>query len=299
MSTVAVVAHARKSLGGGLDELREVLAREGFPGPLWYEVNKSRKAPKRARRALAAGADLIFVWGGDGMVQRCVDALAGTEAALAILPAGTANLLARNLDVPADLAEAVRIGLHGQHRRLDTGTVNGEHFAVMAGAGLDALMISDASRTMKARFGRLAYLYTGAANLGAKGMRATIKVDGSVFFSGRLSCVLAGNVGTLFGGIEVFPEARPDDGALELGVVTARNAAQWARTLGRVAAGQPARSPFVRVTRGKRIRIKFREESGYELDGGARKPAGKLRINVRPGSIRVCVPARQAVGGNR
>ena len=81
MPRVAVVAHAGKSFGGGLAELREVLAREGFPDPLWYEVAKSRKAPKCARRALANGAGVIFVWGGDGMVQRCIDAVARTEAA--------------------------------------------------------------------------------------------------------------------------------------------------------------------------------------------------------------------------
>ena len=134
MTTVAVVAHSRKSFGGGLPELREVLAREGFSDPLWYEVNKSRKAPMRARRALSEGAELVFVWGGDGMVQRCVDAVTGTDAALAILPAGTANLLATNLAIPADLTDAVRVGLHGEQRMIDTGTVNGEHFAVMAGA---------------------------------------------------------------------------------------------------------------------------------------------------------------------
>ena len=87
MPRVAVVAHAGKSFGGGLAELREVLAREGFTDPLWYEVAKSRKAPKCARRALTDGAEVIFVWGGDGMVQRCIDAVAGTEAVLAILPA--------------------------------------------------------------------------------------------------------------------------------------------------------------------------------------------------------------------
>jgi diacylglycerol kinase (ATP) len=141
MPKIAVVAHAGKSLDGGLPELREVLAREGFPDPLWYEVAKSRQAPKRARRALADGADVIFVWGGDGMVQRCIDAVAGTEAVLAILPAGTANLLAANLQVPAGLTDAVRVGLHGERRPLDTGTVNGEHFAVMAGAGFDARMV--------------------------------------------------------------------------------------------------------------------------------------------------------------
>lgn len=91
MSTVAVVAHARKSFGGGLRELREVLAREGVTDPLWYEVTKSRRAAKSARRAAAEGAGLIFVWGGDGTVQRCIDAVAGSGAAVAILPAGTAN----------------------------------------------------------------------------------------------------------------------------------------------------------------------------------------------------------------
>jgi diacylglycerol kinase family enzyme len=134
---VAVIAHRRKTLGGGLDELRSTLAGAGVEDLIWYEVPKSRKAPKKARKALGLGADLIFVWGGDGMVQRCADTLAGSEAAVAILPAGTANLFAANLDIPSDLAEAVRIGLHGRRRKLDLGRLNGEHFAVMAGAGFD------------------------------------------------------------------------------------------------------------------------------------------------------------------
>ena len=80
-------------------------------------MKKSRRAPKYARRAAAKGADVMFVWGGDGTVQRCIDAVAGTDTAVAILPAGTANLLAANLNVPHDLAEAVRVGLHGDRRR--------------------------------------------------------------------------------------------------------------------------------------------------------------------------------------
>jgi diacylglycerol kinase (ATP) len=257
MSRVAVVAHAGKSFGGGLAELREVLAREGFTDPLWYEVAKSRKAPKYARWALTHGSEVIFVWGGDGMVQRCIDAVAGTKAALAILPAGTANLLAANLHVPADLAGAVRVGLHGNCRPLDTGSVNGEHFAVMAGAGFDATMIKQADRGMKDRLGRAAYLYTGARNLGAARVKAVIEVDGKRFFKGLVSCVLAGNVGKVLGGVEAFHGAQPDDGLLELGVVTARNAAQWARTLGRVMLGEAERSPFVHVTRGRQFRVRF------------------------------------------
>jgi diacylglycerol kinase family enzyme len=108
VAVIAVVAHARKRLGGGLPELRRVLAEHGCADPLWYEVTKTRKAPERARRALAEGAGLVFVWGGDGMVQRCVDALAGTDAALAIIPAGTANLLATNLGLRTSKAPCGR-----------------------------------------------------------------------------------------------------------------------------------------------------------------------------------------------
>jgi diacylglycerol kinase family enzyme len=97
MADVAVVAHSRKSFGGGLPELRDILAREGVTDPLWHEVKKSRHAPGYARRVAARGVDVMFVWGGDGTVQRCIDAVAGTDTAVAILPAGTANLLAANL----------------------------------------------------------------------------------------------------------------------------------------------------------------------------------------------------------
>ena len=74
---------------------------------------KSKQAPKQARAALEAGADVVFVWGGDGMVQRCADVLAGTGATMAVVPAGTANLLATNLAIPKDVEGAVRIGLAG------------------------------------------------------------------------------------------------------------------------------------------------------------------------------------------
>jgi len=294
MTTVAVVAHARKNLGGGLPELRQVLAAEGVADPLWFEVSKSRKAPKRARQALAQGAELIFVWGGDGTVQRCIDAIAGTGAVLAILPAGTANLLAANLRIPGDLTAAVRVGLHGARRPLDTGTVNGEHFAVMAGAGFDARLIADADRGMKDRIGRAAYLYTGARNLIADRVKATVKADGRRFFTGRVSCVLVGNVGKVLGGVEPFTGARPDDGLLDLGVVTAKNPVEWARTLSRVALGQAGQSPFVEVTRGTKFVVRFSRPLPYELDGCARPAVSKLRIKVRPASITVRVPAGAA-----
>jgi len=290
VAEVAVVAHSRKSLGGGLPELRRILAREGVTRPLWHEVKKSRRAPRYARQAAASGADVVFVWGGDGTVQRCIDALAGTDTAVAILPAGTANLLASNLSIPRDLHEAVRIGLHGDRRRIDTGSVNGERFAVMAGAGFDARMIADADRGAKERMGRAAYIVTGIRNLGARRVRAAVKVDGAHFFDGKVACVLAANVGEILGGVRAFPRAQPDDGCLELGVVTAKSPLQWARTFGRIGLGHPERSPFATVTRGKKFVIRFDREVQFEVDGGARPASKKLRIKVRPNSVTVCVP---------
>jgi diacylglycerol kinase (ATP) len=289
---VAVVAHSRKSLGGGLPELRKVLAAEGVADPLWYQVKKSRRAPRYARRAAAEGAAVIFVWGGDGTVQRCIDAVAGTDAAVAIMPAGTANLLAMNLGIPHDLTGAVRTGMHGDRRRIDTGSVNGEHFAVMAGAGFDARMIAEADRGMKDHLGRAAYVYTGIRNLSARRVKATVEVDGRRFFRGRVSCVLAANVGKILGGVEAFPAARPDDGLLELGVVTAKNPVEWARAFGRLALGQAGTSRFVEITQGKNVRIRFGRKIAYELDGGARPAVRHLRIKVRPCSVTICVPAQ-------
>ena len=286
--------HAGKSFGGGLAELREVLAREGFTDPLRYEVAKSRKAPKYARRALTHGAEVIFVWGGDGMVQRCIDAVARTEAVPAILPADTANLLAANLHVPADLTQAVRVGLHGDRRPLDTGSVNGEDFAVMAGAGFDARMIKQADRGMKDRFGRAAYLYTGSRNLTARRVKAVIEVDGRRFFKGRVSCVLAGNVGKILGGVEAFHGAQPDDGLLELCVVTAGNAVQWARTLGRAMLGEAERVTVRPCHARQAVPGQVRPAASLRADGGARPAAKKLRIRVHPCSVRICVPAALA-----
>jgi diacylglycerol kinase (ATP) len=288
-ATIAVIAHRKKSLGGGLDELRKLIADEGCDHPLWYEVSKSRKAPKQARRARKAGADLIFVWGGDGMVQRCVDALAGSDTAVAIVPAGTANLLAANLDIPQDLAEAVRVGFHGSRRTLDLGKINGEHFAVMAGAGFDGVLIRDTGRNLKDRIGRLAYVWTGLRHVKDGAVPMTIHVDGSKWFDGKATCVLLGNVGTITGGIRAFDDAQPDDGWLDIGVATAEGALAWARTLGRMAVGRSDRSPFVRTTRAKAADIQFGAPMVYELDGGARDTVKRLKVRVKPGALTLCV----------
>ena len=291
MDTVAVVAHSGKTLEGGLGALREELASAGVADPLWFEVPKSRLAPKRVRKALDAGAELIFVWGGDGMVQRCIDTVAGSDATLAIVPAGTANLFASNLGIPKDIKAAVALGVNGPRRKLDLGRMNGEHFAVMAGAGLDALMIRDADGALKNRLGRAAYVFTGAKNIRAGRVETRVRIDGDKWFEGKSSCVLVANVGKVMGHIAAFPDARPDDGLLEIGVVTAKGLWQWSRTLASTASGKAERSPFVETARGRKFDVRFAHPIPYELDGGDRKKTRRLKVKVRPAAVTVCVPA--------
>jgi diacylglycerol kinase (ATP) len=245
------------------------------------------------KRALDEGSELLFVWGGDGTVQRCIDAMAGSETALAILPAGTANLLATNLGVPQDIEEAVSIGLRGERRKLDVGRFNGERFAVMAGAGFDASMIQQADGTLKDRLGRVAYVWTGSKNLRAKPFKAKIDVDDVPWYAGAASCILVGNVGRLFGGIEVFEDARPDDGRLEVGVVSADGITDWVRALARTAAGHPERSPLVQATSASKIKVKLNRKVLYEVDGGDREKVKSFTIKVQPAAITICLPKEE------
>jgi YegS/Rv2252/BmrU family lipid kinase len=293
MSKVAVVAHAGKTFGGGLPELRRELEHQGIVDPLWVEVPKSRYAPKQVKRALAEGAELLFVWGGDGTVQRAVDSMRGSKTPLAILPAGTSNLLATNLGIPQDIGQAVAIGLRGERRALDVGRFNGERFAVMAGAGFDAAMIDEADGSLKDRLGRVAYIWTGSQNLRAKPFKAKIEVDGAPWYDGDASCILFGNVGNLFGGIEVFEHARPDDGRLELGVISAEGIADWMRAIARTAAGHPERSPLVQATSGKKIKVKLNRKVLYEVDGGGREKVKSFTVKVQPAAITICLPKEE------
>lgn len=290
-ANVAVVAHAGKSLGGGLSELRRVLEAEGVGDPFWCEVPKSRYAPDQVRRAIEQGAELVFAWGGDGMVQRCADVLAGSDVSLAIVPAGTANLFATNVGIPRDIEQAVVIGLRGQRTLFDVGKFNGERFVVMAGAGFDAAMIRDASDGgLKERLGRVAYVWSGSENLRAKPFRAEIRVDGAPWFKGKASCILIGNVGELIGGVDVFEDARPDDGKLEVGIATADGLLEWARVVARTATGSVSDSPFARTTKAHSVKVKLDRKVRYELDGGDRKKLKSFKVEAEPASLTVCVP---------
>ena len=289
---VAVVAHAGKTAGGGLPELRRVLAAAGVEDPLWYEVPKAKKAPAQVRRALDEGAELVFAWGG---TERCGAAWASSPARTR--PSRSSRPARRtcspaNLGIPGDIEDAVAVGLRGERRRIDVGRFGEERFAVMAGAGFDAAMIRDAD-DLKDRVGRAAYLWSGSRHLRAEAFDAEIEVDGADWYEGDATCVLLGNLGDIFGGVDLFPDARPDDGLLELGVVSAEGLLQWTRTLARTAFGDPNRSPFVRTTKARTVKVRLDRKVRYELDGGDRSKVKSFKVKVEAGALSVCVPRRE------
>jgi diacylglycerol kinase (ATP) len=291
MTNLGVLVHGGKSLGGGPEELRDALAAAGLRDLPWSVVAKSKKAPKQVRRLVDDGIERLLVWGGDGTVRRCIDTLVAEDAKveLAILPAGTANLLANALQVPIDLHGALEVALHGMPRPIDVGIVNGRAFAVMAGTGFDALMIRDADDA-KDRLGKLAYVRAGVKNLSHAGTDVEISVDGRDWFAGRAACVLVGNVGRILGGVEVFPEARCDDGVLDIGVLTADRRRDWLRVGARALVGRIESSPFVEITQATTAQIRLDRKRPWQLDGGDRSPAKRFDVSVLPGRQAICVP---------
>ena len=290
MKRIAVIVHTGKSFGGGLEELRDVLRMRGAGNADWIPVKKSKFIPAAVDKAVKAGADLILIWGGDGSVQRCLDTLIGSQVRLAVLPAGTGNLFATNLGIPKDVTDAVDVALKGNERSIDLGRANGEAFGVMAGVGLDAKMIKDADGGLKDALGRLAYVWTGARNISSSRFTARVDIDGKSWFKGQAGCVLVGNMGELTGGISAFPKALPDDGLLDVEVITADSLLDWTRALAKTATGRAADSPFVEQIQARKIDIHTNRKMRYEIDGGERKKVDRLKISLKTGAVVVMVP---------
>ena len=167
--------------------------------------------------------------------------------------------------------------------------LNGERFAVMAGAGFDAALMQDTDRALKDRLGRLAYVWSGARAIRSKPVKMHVEIDGKPWFDGRASCLLLGNFGTITGKLTVFAEAEPDDGLLEVAVVTASRPIEWARVLTALAAGRADRSRFVRKGRGRRVAVKLGRPTPTSSTAAPARRRSACTPRVEAGAITVCV----------
>ena len=284
---LTVVEHATKVSPEVRAGLRAAITAAGIDAS-WRKVAKARKATKAVETSLEDGAEVVVVCGGDGTVRAAAQALVDTGVAMAVVPAGTANLFATGLGLPTDPAEVIELVTSGQRRTLDTGVCNDLVFNVMAGAGFDVAMVEDADAA-KERLGFLAYVRAGLTNaLHRQPFDTRVRIDGTPFFEGPATCVLVGNLGTLKGGVKAFPDASPTDGQLDIAVVTAQGLREWAALMVRTARRRQRTSPDVHLSRGTKIDVRLDRAHRFELDGGGKGTAKRLRFKVRPSSLVVC-----------
>jgi diacylglycerol kinase family enzyme len=276
-----------------LDHVRNTvdhaLARAGWPAPQWLETTSDDPGYGQARAAVEGGAAVVFVCGGDGTVMSALGGLVDTDVAMAILPAGTGNLLAANLGLSTDLATGVEVALEGGLRRLDVGAANDQYFAVMAGMGFDAHMLAATSDAAKARIGWPAYVLGAMRHLRDRPMRVTIRVDGGDPIRRRVRSVLIANVGRLQGGVRLLTDAAPDDGLLDIAILTPRTLRHWA-ALAWAVVRRTDRVPSMRVLRGQRIEVRSDRPQPRQLDGDVIDAGDSLVAEIRPDALWLCVP---------
>jgi diacylglycerol kinase family enzyme len=278
---------------GDVDELRKIvtnaLTEAGWAEPIWYETTVDNPGEGQARAAVEAGVEVVFVCGGDGTVMSCVGGLVGTDVALAILPSGTGNLLAANLGLSDDLGAGLAVAIDRGRRVLDVGEVDGRVFTVMAGMGFDAKMLEATSDTAKTRIGWPAYVVGAVRHLRDRPMRVSIKVDDNQPVRRRARTVLIANVGRLQGGMRLLPDAEPDDGCLDVAVLTPRTIGHWLR-LGWAVVRRRRRVPRMETFRGRKIVVSSTRVQPRELDGDLIEPGRRLVARVRPKALWLCIP---------
>ncbi|MGQ0629978.1 MAG: diacylglycerol/lipid kinase family protein [Sporichthyaceae bacterium] len=268
------------------------LAAAGWAEPLWYTTRPDEFGIGHARSAAAAGVGVVFACGGDGTIMSVLSGLAGTGVPLAILPAGTGNLLARNLELPQDRDACLRIGLGGVDRTIDVGRVDETHrFAVMAGMGLDAAMISDAPERLKARIGWPAYAVSALRHILDRRANVRITVDDGEPVELRARGVVIGNVGKLQGGMILMPDAVPDDGILDVAVLVPKSLRGWLLLSLHVMRRRPD-APGARIEhfRGTRIEIVADRAWPRQVDGDLLAPSKEMTVVIEPGALVVRLP---------
>lgn len=294
------------------DALRSAVAlvshEAGWLPPLIFETTIEDPGQEATRRALGEGVSAVLVAGGDGTVRAVAERLAepGAGAELAIVPLGTGNLLARNLDIPLNNPQAAFArALADEARVIDIGwietAVDGaptrQAFAVMAGFGIDAHMIVETDDDLKSKVGWLAYVESlGRAVNASEVIELRIAVDGGEAVTAAGHTLMVGNCGMLQGGIRLLPDAVLDDGQLDLLLVSADGALQWLDTVRSVVWDNGIRrllgggteavsTESTRHVAAQTISVTLDSPQQFEVDGEEVGEVASFVATVQPGAL--------------
>lgn len=233
-----------------------------------------------AREAAAAGASRFIVAGGDGTVHHAVQALAGTGCALGIVPLGSGNDLARVLELPRDPEAAFRVAIEGAVRPIDVGCAGGVLFPGVASFGLDGEATRFAAERTRRMRGPLLYGYAALRTLGRfTPFEARVVYDGAAF-EGRVMFVAVANSGRYGGGMRIAPEARLDDGLLDVVIVREVSRAELLLWFGRVFGGTHVRHPAVVTARAARVEVSTDRPMTISADGEVLARTGREPVAV-------------------
>lgn len=318
----AVVYHPLKADLPGMESAIAGAEQAAGWGPTrWYATTLEETGTDLAQRAIAEGATLIFAAGGDGTIRLVAEALETTDIPMALLPSGTGNLLARNIDIPiGDLPACATIGFSGETRQIDVGrvhvyradgSIDHHSFLVMAGIGIDATIMDNTNDTLKRTVGWLAYVDSGLRSLTkAQPFKMRYQLEGKAERTLHISTILFGNCGKLPGGVDLLPDSAIDDGELDLAILHPRNFfdliragvkiswrssqrphTKFGRTILTAVEGKRKEKSVLTFLRTPSVRVRLEVERPIELDGDTIGATQKIEVETRQQVLGVRVPS--------
>jgi diacylglycerol kinase (ATP) len=292
----AVIFNPVKVSNGFREMMSDRLATARWAEPVWLPTAEEDPGRSMAAIAVDQQVDLVVAAGGDGTVRVVADGLANSGIPMGIVPSGTANLLARNLGIPMAEAEAIEVVLSGRTRTIDliklsVDGAEGEHYAVMAGMGIDAMIMDETRDDLKDKIGTAAYFVAAARAMGRLPVPMRIKVDDHRTHRRRAMICVVGNVGGLPGNITLIPGAEPDDGLLDVYVASPHRFTQWIRVFVRLVTRRSNGRDRVDQWRGRRVEVRLERTDSYQLDGDAVGELRRLVAEIQPKALSVRVPS--------
>ena len=267
----------------------------GFGRILWWETTAEDTGYAMAHEAAVSGAHLVLAIGGDGTIRAVCEELAGTGIPVGVVPAGTGNLLARNLNLPLYLRSAVDVALNGQDRAIDMVEISGDNmeeavFLVMAGMGFDAAIMEGVNEDFKAKVGWLAYVWSALKSLLFPAITVEVSVDGAPFTTHRARTVVIGNVGNLQAGMPLIPQADIADGQVDVVLLYPRKFLSWLPLAARVLTKNPRVDDTITRMKGRDVIVRAAGDTPRQIDGDLVAPGKELRAACVHGRLLVRVP---------